>query len=178
MNKIIGVTGRIGSGKSTICNLLLERLKYSDDQYIDYSDLVEEFYKIPSIIDNLNTNFRVKTKDEISELNLTSVELFKLSKIFAPYIEGYLLALDGNYIVELPLLFETSLEHLCYRTINVDTEYKYRSTRVSNKQFNKLNNLQLSNNIRNKKSDFVIFNDGNMTITINQLSFLINSLGL
>lgn len=189
MTKIIAITGKIGSGKSTAAKYITSELEgyfdttlekmFDNYQYISLDDIANDLYDNKHVQNDLNNNFGVSTKIEIKKLKLNTNDLKTLSDIFLPYIIGYITCLSGFYVIEIPLLFENDMEYLCNVIINIDTSKKIRKHRIHeqlHKNFKLINCIQYSNNIRNERSDYIIKNNKTEQLFYNQLDEIIRKL--
>lgn len=136
MRKVIGLTGSIASGKSTVSNKLIE-LGY---QVIDCDKINHDLLKI----DNAGYNAIVKEFGSLildKDKNIDRVQLGKiifnnpkqkeiLNKILHPLIKEKvkeeISQLEGTIFLDCPLLFETDFHELCDIKIvvyvNMDTQ--------------------------------------------------------
>lgn len=118
-NKIIAITGGIGSGKSTVCNILKE-LGYpvlsADEVYknlIKNSDFVKKIYHALNIP---YKNGEVFSREKVSNKVFNNKEMLEiLNKTTHPNIMNELLResnkFKGIVFNEVPLLFESGLQN-------------------------------------------------------------------
>lgn len=137
MGKVIGLTGSIASGKSTVSN----RLKTMGYQVIDCDQINHEILKKDNIgytlvveafgSDILNADLEINRK-ALGNLIFSNNELKeKLNNILHPLIKDIVKKeIDGSseklIFLDCPLLFETDFHKLCDYTIvvyvNLDTQ--------------------------------------------------------
>ena len=137
MGKVIGLTGSIASGKSTVSN----RLKSMGYQVIDCDQINHEILKKDNIgyslvvkafgDDILNSDLEINRK-ALGNLIFSNNELKeKLNNILHPLIKDIVKKeIDGSseklIFLDCPLLFETDFHKLCDYTIvvyvNLDTQ--------------------------------------------------------
>ena len=136
MKKVIGLTGAIASGKSTVSSKL-QQLGYKiidcdkinheilKQNNIGYSAVVKEFGE-----DILDENKEINRK-ELGKVIFNNSKLKeKLNQILHPLIKDIVIKeieqLDGLIFLDCPLLFETDFHKLCDLTIvvyvNLDTQ--------------------------------------------------------
>ena len=104
----IVVTGGIGSGKSTVTNMLHE--KFPDFCVLSIDKLVAKMYDDPLIGDQLIERIGTKDKKAVSDIVFRNEKLrVAVETLFANQITAAInqaLASNENIIVEFPLLFE------------------------------------------------------------------------
>ena len=175
-NIIIGVTGKIGSGKSTASKYIHEKLSgdnayfdtctervYDNHRLLSCDELVSDLYSLPHVQHQLHKHFLVKNKVGIKGLKLNINDLDKLAEIFLPFIVGYLYGLEGHWVVEIPLLFERKMKYLCYTTINISTYADIRCKRIDERlkdNFGIIDSKQMSDYDRNQYTDHTVNNNG------------------
>lgn len=173
----IGITGGIGSGKSSASNIIEEAgypvLKADDiakeflfgDENIK-ADLVNEFGK--SILKNGKID-----KKFLTEKVFSSKENIKaINKIIHPPTIQHIVKLMKqalqNYdmvFVEAALIFEANMENLFDKIIVVSADKKLRIRRVmqrdsrSVEEIEKIIDKQMSDELRNMRADYIIKNN-------------------
>ncbi len=174
MTKIIGLTGGIGSGKTTIANYFksLGIPVYTAD------DEAKKVMKFPKIIASLKENFgeEIFKNDNLNTKKLAKIvfnnpeKLNSLNKIVHPavkkHFDQWLLShKDAPFIIkETAILFESGSYKYCDKIINVNSPMETRIKRVMERDkttredvLKRINN-QWSEEQRSSKSDFVINN--------------------
>ncbi|SBS31236.1 Dephospho-CoA kinase [Marinomonas aquimarina] len=176
--KLIGLTGGIGSGKSTAAKLFQEH----HVQYIDVDDLAREVVQpgeacLQQIVDHFGPHVLLDN----GELNRAALREMVFSKpeqrktleaITHPAIRQRLAErlseMTGLYALLVhPLLFETGQNSLCDYTIAIKVPRELQIERVmqrdrnSRSQVEHILDAQLSNAERCSKADFILENTGN-----------------
>ena len=181
--KTVGLTGGIGSGKTTVAkgleqlgaalidadskgHIVLEipeiKLQLADvfgndifvEQQIDRKKLAERAFANSDSIRHLNRIVHPKI------LTLIAEDLQTLSRQDYPYI-----------VIDAALLFEVNLDKLCDCTVTVDApvdqcfERVQKRNQLSKSQIRKRMRFQLSFSEKREKADYVLLND----VTLDQL---------
>ncbi|MGL5000632.1 MAG: dephospho-CoA kinase [Cetobacterium sp.] len=178
---ILGLTGGIGSGKSTVSKIFLSMgLKVLDADLIaknilkDYKVKKEIQNKIGEEFVNFETGEidRKKLKKKVfnnpDKLKLLNEIVHpKVLTVYKNYYEEYS---NKNEIVifDVPLLFEVNLDKYCTKVIVVDIDPKIQIKRIKNRDgieeslIKKIILSQISRNERNNKADILIENNGSL----------------
>ena len=175
---IIGLTGGIASGKSTVSKYLAEKgFKVYDADKIA-KNISEEKYVQEEIITTFgdkildkNGNVDRKKLKEIVFENKDKLE--KLNGIIHPkVIDFYKKLKEKNtnevIIFDVPLLFESGLDKICDKILVVISDYEVQLDRIVERDkidrelASKIVKAQLSNEERIKKADVVIENNSNL----------------
>ncbi|NDP26564.1 MAG: dephospho-CoA kinase [Flavobacterium sp.] len=180
MTKIIGLTGGIGSGKTTIANHFLAAgipVYIADDEarkIMQSPDIIEEIKKIfgSTIFEN-----EVLNRKLLSEIVFNDPEKLKLlNAIIHPAVKKHFEDWISNHkiypfiIYEAAILFESGSYKMCDLILTVTAPIESRIQRVihrdktTREQILKRINAQWTDDQRIEKSDFVIEND-NLEIT-------------
>ena len=178
---IWGLTGGIGSGKSTVSKIFLSiGIKVFDADLIA-KDILETEQVKEEIKEKLGKEF-INLKSNSVDKELLKKEVFNNSKklnilngIVHPrvvdiYKKKYLEFKDKKEIVifDVPLLFEVNLERYCDKVIVVDIDLKVQIERIKNRDnidvtlINKIIAAQMSREERNMKADILIENNGSL----------------
>ncbi|KAL6945197.1 hypothetical protein ACO0QE_002645 [Hanseniaspora vineae] len=200
---VVGLTGGIACGKSSVSNIIQEEFNNSipiiDADLIAreivepgkpaYNKIVLYFQnKIPDLINpsdqTLNRpnlgKYVFSNKDELLILNNIThpqvrYEIFK--KIFINYIKGYKMC-----ILDVPLLFEAKLDIFCGKTVSVvisdqSVQLKRLITRngFSEEEAMSRINAQMSTKERIYRSSFIIDNNGTFEELRNQVKNVVLS---
>jgi dephospho-CoA kinase len=174
--KIIGITGSIASGKSTVAKLIA-RKKYP---LFSADKIVINLYKNNKFIDLLIKKFKLNDKKNIKNqikliVKKSKKKLIMLETIIHPLVrkemKNFLKAKAKAKvkILEIPLLIESKLDKYFDKIIFVDTKKKLRLRRYlkQNKDkniFEALNKRQLSPVAKKKKCDLVIDNNYSLEV--------------
>ncbi len=178
--KLLGITGTIGSGKTTIANQL-RSLGYV---VFDIDGWVKRFYNRKWFVDIIKKEFPQSVVDgEFNKRVLRNIvfnnkeELRKLEKIVHPllnkqlkrYIRNYA-KYDNVFFIDTPLLFEMGWDKYCHNIILADVSYEIARARVvkrdgiSEKDFDNIYNKQIKNTEKEKLSDIVISTDKSINV--------------
>ena len=174
--KKIGITGNIGSGKSYVCKIF-ENLGipvfYSDDE-------TKKLYLIPSVKELIVNRFGQEVYFDDGTLNrkLLSYHLFKNEEAMR-FIESVLYpALNQHFdewcgqqtspyvLYESAILFEKNYERFFDKIIFVSASEDIRLQRVmlrddcTEENVRSRMRLQLDEDLKISKADYVIYNDG------------------
>ena len=174
----IGLTGNIGSGKTTIAHVfesLGVNVYYADNE-------AKKFLKNPNIKTNIKTIFGNSVFDDNWEIDKKALadivfnddeSLQKLNNIIHPLVENdfneWALSLSSEkYVIhEAAIIFESGLEDNFDKIITVIASPELRLARiierdnVKNKDFFKRDKNQWDDNKKVEISDYVIYNDDN-----------------
>ena len=174
MTKIIGLTGGIGSGKTTIAN----HLKSLGIPVYNSDDQAKKILYLPETIDSLKSAFgnvvftnELFDKDKLAKLVFNNPEQLKLlNQIIHPAVkvdfENWLKANKNSPLIikEAAILFESGSYKDCDVIISISAPQEIRIQRVIERDhltyeevMSRINN-QWTDDIRNKKSDYVIDN--------------------
>ena len=172
--KIIGITGSIASGKTTVANLMAGK-KYP---LFSADTIVSSLYKEKKFKGILIKRFKLSSKEKIKNqikliLKEEILNLSKLESIIHPYVRkkmiNFLKKKDKILFLEIPLLIESKLSKYFDKLIFVDSNKKLRLKRYIKKKgdektFNLLNKRQLSPSIKKHICDHTIKNNHSLTI--------------
>jgi dephospho-CoA kinase len=193
---LIGLTGGIASGKSTVADLFAARgipVVSADKVYheevikpgsVTWQELVDNFGE-EILLDNQEINRR-----KLGELVFRSVRVrHKLNEITHPPIVEFtmrrareLLADNEIVLVEIPLLFETKSEHLFDLIVVVFTDRKKQVSRLMERdqltiqeaRYRIHSQSRIRRNIR--KGDYVIYNNNDLASLENEVDNVIKYL--
>lgn len=186
---IVGLTGGIASGKTTVADMFAAKgiqlvdadivaREVVQPNTVGLNEIINHFGESILLADN--TLDRGKLREIIFN---HSQEKAWLNALLHPLIrqrmEEQLEEINSSYgLFVVPLLFENKLEYLCDRilVVDVDRETQIRRTQerdaVSKEQVEKILQSQLSQQERVKKADDILVNDGdkcNLSVKINHL---------
>ncbi|MDY3521244.1 dephospho-CoA kinase [Riemerella anatipestifer] len=194
MKKIIGLTGGIGSGKSTAAHFI-EKMGYP----VYYSDarakaIVNDNPTLKNAIINLlgkeaYTTDGTYNRKWVAEQVFDNKDLLeKLNQIIHPAVkqdfETWVSQQNTKFVFkETALLFELKLHQSCYQSVLVTSEDNLRIKRVMDRDqkiYREVENIikqQMPEKDKIKLADFIIYNNGtleeleqNTIITITQLT--------
>lgn len=176
---IVGLTGGIASGKSTVSNLFRKygiEIVDADKVAKEVSEKKESIEKISNIFgkDILDSDGKI-VREKLREKAFKNRELLQeLNKIIHPQVMEYFKrkkeenSKDEILIFDIPLLYETKMEYLCDKIIVVGVDVQKQIRRVvardgsSEELAKKIIFNQMPLNEKIKKADIVIMNDGTL----------------
>ena len=171
---ILGITGSIASGKSTVSRLIAKK-KYplfSADKIV--SDLYKNVEFVRQLSKEFNLNNKEKVKNQIRLIIKNNKTNFKkLESLIHPLVrkkmKNFLKIKNKILVLEIPLLKEKKLNKFFNKIIFVEAKKKLRLKRYlkrnnDKKLFETLNKRQLSSNVKKKACDFIINNNYSLTI--------------
>lgn len=194
---IIGLTGGIGSGKSTVAAILAEQGCF----VVDSDQLARQALEQPEIRDTLvswwgsailDPDGRIE-RSKVASIVFSSLDDRKrLESLVHPWIEKQRLSLFESappktlaLVIDAPLLIEAGLHTNCDAVLFVDTERDTRLARVTksrnwdDKELTRREVSQLTLDDKRSIADHIIENNGDLqllTETVRQtLSEIINS---
>ena len=192
MTKIIGLTGGIGSGKTTVAKYFAEKgipVYIADDEAKKIMDSPEVIKEVQAIFDeNVLTkkglldrkkirNIVFHHKEKLEELN--KIVHPKVKKDFENFVKEHQ---NAPFIIkEVAILFETNGHKLCDATILVTAPLETRIERViardntTREKVLQIINNQLSEEEKEKLATHIIMND-NIQNTYKMVDILIKNL--
>lgn len=195
MSFIIGLTGGIACGKSTIAKMFTERgiNIFNADHYVH--TLISAGGKaVPRIVeafdDVLNEEGGID-RAKLSEIVFNDeVALAKLEAILHPLVhigeERFIAEEREEYkpisVLEVPLLYETRADALCDMTIIADCSEPVQRSRammrpgMTAEKFEQIISRQLSRDVRNQKANLVINTEAEEEQTRKLVNELIDTL--
>lgn len=195
---VIGITGGIGCGKSTVANLLREKehIVYDMDSAAREimlnndtvkSQLIKEFGNEVYLEDNsLNTSFlaeKIFKKNDTPLLKLNSIVHPLLIEDMMNYVESQEDTESSDILfIDSPLIYELNIEAGFDYILAIDAPENIRFGRI--KARSGLNKEQIANRIKAqiehsekvKKADFVINNEGSLKELKTGLDFILDIL--
>jgi dephospho-CoA kinase len=185
--RVIGVTGVINSGKTTVSNKF-EKIGYLT---INADDIVRKAYSDKKIISSITSLFgkSIIENHQINRLALRAAALsqvdglLKLEKLVHPYVikETKKILNDNKtqkYVLDVPLLFESKMNELCDLVVFVSINDKAWRQRVIKSNKMPLKDAQLMkkrmipNEFKIKNSNIIIENSGNLKELDRQINHL------
>lgn len=176
---IVGLTGGIASGKSTVSNLFKKygiEIVDADKVAKEVSEKKESIEKISNIFgkDILDSDGKI-IREKLREKAFKNRELLQeLNKIIHPQVMEYFKrkkeenSKDEILIFDIPLLYEAKMEYLCDKIIVVGVDVQKQIRRVvardgsSENLAKKIISNQMPLDEKIKKADIVIMNDGTL----------------
>ncbi len=175
MTKIIGLTGGIGSGKSTIANYIASKgipVYIADEEAKKLMELPEVITSVQAIFEeNVLDEFGKLDRKKIADLVFNSpTQLTQLNNIVHPLVKNHFIEWLKTHsnapfvIKEVAILFETGGDKACDKVILVTAPEEIRIERamkrdnVSKETIVSCMNTQLPESEKITKSDFIIHN--------------------
>ena len=190
--KIIAITGSIGCGKTTLADLVrsLGYTVYDVDGWVrrlyfrrDFLAVIERAF--PGTVVNGRAD-----KRKLREIVFNSEEKRKkLESLIHPFLRETLKRLiyknyryEKLFFIDIALLFEMGWDKYCDFVIVADVDYDLQKKRVmlrdkiSGDDFDKINNVQLSNEYKKLLADVVIETDRSLNLLRVDLMSVIDGL--
>ena len=170
--KLVGITGSIGCGKTTIAKII-NNLGYT---VFDVDGWVRRIYfdkvflqvldnKFPGVVKNGTADKRALRNIVFSDNNKLKV----LEGLIHPFLEENIKKIirknayyDDLFFLDVALLFEMKWDKFCDFILVADVDYEIQKQRVmlrdkvSAEDFDKINNVQMKNSEKIKMADIVI----------------------
>ncbi|MCA1898384.1 dephospho-CoA kinase [Shewanella putrefaciens] len=177
---VVGLTGGIGSGKTTVANLFAaEGITLVDADIVAREVVAKDSKGLKAIVEHLGTEMltpegeldRAKLRERIFN---QSAEREWLNQLLHPMIRHEMLeqvknATSPYVIMVVPLLFENGLDRLVNRTLVVDISPELQISRtvirdqVDATQVNNIINSQCSRSEKLVRADDIIDNQGEIS---------------
>lgn len=169
---IIGLTGVIASGKSTVISILKENgFKVLDcdlivhDLYQNNTELINKIQKEFNCVNN-----NIINRKKLGEIIFNdSVKRDKLNKIVHPYVFDEIKKnIDDNIIIDVPLLFETGFNKYVDKVVTIYTKKDILISRlmirdnINYEYAIKKINSQMDIEEKVKLSDYIIDNNSSI----------------
>ena len=189
---LIGITGSIGSGKTTLASIV-KNLGY---EVYDVDEWVREIYSDVAFIKKLQDIFPESVKDNKADKRYLRETVFKNEKKLK-LLEGVIYPILNSKIetvikekakenkiafLDIALLFEKKWDRYCDFIILADAEYELRKKRVMERDkvsadnFASIDKIQMNNEDKKSLSDKVINTDKPIEELKVEMINLINSL--
>lgn len=170
--KIIGITGSIGCGKTTLANIAKD-LGYA---VYDIDGWVRRIYNNKEFLNILSEIFKGSVKNGIADKkylrNIVFNDLKKLRQLedlIFPFLNSMIRKQISKkaknneiFFIDIALLFEKGWDKYCDYIIVADVDYETQKQRVmkrdniTKEDFDNINNIQINNNEKKQWADFVI----------------------
>ena len=177
---ILGLTGGIGTGKSTVAKMLREK----NIPVVDTDSISKEIIKYPEIIEKIKAEISSKifnNENKLDRKKLSEIvfenkdKLKKLNEIMHPVIlkkmweEVEKLKKDYKIIVvDIPLLFEINMENEVDKVLLIYSSKEIQIERIMNRDGRtreeaiKIINSQMPLYKKREKSDYIIQNNDSL----------------
>ena len=172
---IVGITGGIGSGKSTIARELAKRGFVVYDCDLEAKRIIAEDTNVQkAIIGLLGEEAFVDGKYNTAYVSqrvfADKALLEQLNAIIHPAVKKDIMAKQPDY-VESAILYEAGMDTLCYKVIVVDAPEEIRIARTIHRDYHDIASESNINNVRARiraqkvhNGDLTILNDGKTDI--------------
>ena len=197
MTLVVGITGGIGAGKSTLTERLIKKGYFVYDSDYEVGELYKapkhefvEFLKKIGLNNSIEKNkINKKTIAEIifsHEKTKNKLEEYihkNLKKKREMFIKNHKKLKTKIIFLDVPLLFEKKLENKFQKIISVistkETRYKriQKNKNFSKIIFNRILKKQTNDKTRRKKSDFIIINNSSKNKYIKKIDKILERLG-
>ena len=178
--KLIAITGSIGCGKTTIAKIVREQGYTVFDvdawvrrMYFQKSFIAQIAKTFPDVMEEGVVNKRLLRNKVFDD----EKELKKLEKLTHPFLRKYLKYVikknskyNDCFFIDVALLYELGLEKFCDFVVVADVDYKIQKKRVMKRDgvkaedFDKINDIQMSNEIKKQKADIIIDTDKSLNL--------------
>lgn len=187
--KVIGITGGIASGKTTVDQMII-KLGY---KVIDSDEIAHELLRKQAIISKLSLLFGQEILEDghidrkrLGELTYHSpAKLSQLNSIIHPLVREQIkkelakYPLEQLVFVDVPLLFEANMEHdfdyimVVYIPEKLQLERLMTRDAITSQYAITKMSRQLSIEEKITKADFIVYNDGTLEATSKQVETII-----
>ena len=174
---ILGITGNSGSGKSHLSQIISKRI---NAQIIDADEIVKElsepgnnyYNKIIELFGKQILKENKLNKKQIAQIIYNDSEKREnLNKLTYKYVVEEIKkrvekSKQKNIIIDAPLLFESSLDKICNKTIAILADFEIKLQRITNrdkidKKIAKARlDIQPNDEYYKKNADYIIKNNG------------------
>ncbi len=178
--KLVGITGSIGCGKTTLANIV-KQLGYA---VYDADSWVRQLYYNKCFLAELAKVFPESVVDGVADKKMLRKIVFNdksklenLEKLIYPFLNQKIKQVitknaKSTYLIFLDaaLLFEKGWNKYCNFIILADVDYEIQKSRVmkrdniSAEDFDRINNIQLKNEYKKVLSDIVIDTDAKINV--------------
>lgn len=191
--RVLGVTGGVGSGKSTAAKLLAATLH---GQVLDADAIVGELLQDPEVLDRIELKLNATIRDGAGALNRTLLadHIFAhpearelLEGVLHPEVRRQLwLGMErieqteelGWAILDVPLLREGGLDRVCDRVVHVAVPAEVRSARAcarhgwSHEQWQAREAAQMEESEKAARADAILHNHAGLDALSEQVTAL------
>jgi len=182
MKTIIGITGTIGAGKSTLVQHLS---KHPNIHVFDCDAAVVELYNDPDIVNQLELQFGSSQREILRGIFIKQqnvIHLRQINEIFADAITDKFLKWAsgrcGVILLDAPMLFENNMDIVCDTVIQLSVDTPLRFDRIKDRNqdtgelFNLINAYQWCDDRREKAADYTIVS--NVHTKFNRIVAMVN----
>lgn len=187
---IIGLTGGIGSGKSTIAKIFksLGAKRVINADKIGYYALTNKAIKKRVV--NRFGKLVIDKSGRINRKHLGNIcfqsksNIDKLNKAVHPFIRNEIKKLiwkspKGIIILDAALIIEKGLDKICDYLVFIDTPFNKRIKRIKKRNWSvneikRRQKFQIPVKTKRKLSDFIVYNNKKLDATHNQVKNILN----
>ncbi len=171
MNRVIGVVGEAGSGKTIVCEYFL-KLGY---RVVNADKLAHQLYQNTAVKEKLKNLFSSAfvdgefKREVLAEIVFNdSQQLSKLNNFIHPLMKEEIKKIinlsETVVILEMAILFSSNFNELCNSVLYVDCSLEKRRERLQRQgidveKIQKINNLQKRFYLYKSRCNYVIIND-------------------
>nr|QJR98214.1 dephospho-CoA kinase [uncultured Alphaproteobacteria bacterium] len=173
--KLIAITGSIGCGKTTIAKIIRKHgyAVFDVDAWVRRMYFQKSFIaKIADCFPEVMENGIVNKRKLRNLVFNDPAELKKLEGLTHPFLKSYLKSVIGKnsrsnscFFLDVALLYEMGWDKYCKLVVVADVDYEIQKKRVmlrdnvEAEHFDKINDVQMSNEVKKDKADIVINTD-------------------
>ncbi len=192
--KLVGITGSIGCGKTTLAKIVKD-LGYS---VFDIDSWVRKIYHNKDFLDKLNNLFFNSVVNGVADKRFLRKIVFsdknkleQLENLIYPFLNKKIRKTITKYakkncicFLDAALLFEKGWNKYCDVIILADVDYEIQKQRVmerdniSAEDFDKINNIQIKNSDKKLLCDIVIDTNKKINLLKVELIELIENIGI
>ena len=181
MNRKIGITGGMSSGKTTLAK---ELLKLNDYTYVDVDEYRRSLYKdkkyvaeLKKIIKELNDYEEIDSIVLNKYIYTNEIYMKKYKDILYKYLFKYLDSLEGTILIDWALILNDNLQDRFNKIIYLDIDEDTRINRLSNSDLSK---EEILRRFELQRIDLSKYKNKNLLIVkeidINKINDFINSM--
>lgn len=188
--KVIGITGSIATGKSTVTKYLRDKgYVVIDSDYLAYLALTKDMYCISLVKENfdcLNSQGNIDRKKLGQIIFHDSIAKEKLESIIHPYvikeIQKEIESNHGVLFLDIPLLYESHLEFLCnqvvvvYLPIDLEIKRLMKRDTIDEKYARIIINNQMSIEEKRKRADIILDNSQEIESLYQQIEHMLGEI--
>ncbi len=198
MTLIVGITGGIGSGKSTFSREVLKRkigifdsdkevsliYKKPKKQFLDYLKKIGLGCAVKNNKINKQKISRIIFSEKATKLKLEKYIFKIIRKKRSDFIRAEKRKKTKIIFCDIPLLFENNLETEFDKIVSIISSKNNRqkrllaSKKISKNQFKRIIKFQTSDIVRKSKSDMIIYNNSTVKQFIKKINKIIDALVL
>lgn len=172
MKRVIGITGGIASGKSTVSNYLQSlNMVLADCDLLTRNSYVDCFEEISNAFPDCIIDHEISRPKLASRVFSNEQDKLTLEKIIHPYVRSKMQEViddtqDGLVFLDIPLLYEAHMEDLCDEiwVVYVPREIQLERLMKRNQMDEQTANIRIASQMsieeKKEKADVVLANTG------------------